>query len=415
MKNEGRKALKTMLVSRMKWELKMKTINLPILPRLASDLISFSSGCVFRRWDIRFATGHHPTPTLNDPFAPLPAVSPGILLGNDSLPAHTIPADYPLAVAWDGILVDDPGHPDDLVTRLRDVLALIYHGRADAIYQELVDLLVGSGHDLRPYLRSQFFDFHIKRYSKSRRKAPIYWRLATPSGAYAVWLYYHRVDKDTLYKVLNDYVLPKLQHEQGRLAALQFGAGDAPNASQRKAIESQARLVEELQTFRDEVARVAPLWDPDRNDGVILNFAPLWRLVPNPRTWQAECHATWNALCRGDYDWSHLALRLWPGRVVPKCRSDRSLAIAHGLDEVFWQEEANNGKAMPRPVDEATVQALIASRRSVAIERALADLQDAEVALPRQKAASTTGASVRKAKQAKPKPADLQIGFTLND
>ena len=118
------------------------------------------------------------------------------------------------------------------------MLALINADRADAIYQELVDLFVGSGHDLRPYLRTQFFDVHIKRYSKSRRKAPIYWRLATPSGAYAVWLYYHRVDQDTLYKVLNDYVLPKLQHEERQLAA------------QRKTLETQARFVEELQTFR---------------------------------------------------------------------------------------------------------------------------------------------------------------------
>ena len=189
-------------------------------------------------------------------FDQLPPCSPGTLVNTAGLPAtrdHIAgepwlrarknvldlpPADlpgaridasqYPLAVAWDGILVDDPGHPDDLVTRLRDVLALIYADRADAIYQELVDLLVGSGHDLRPYLRSQFFDFHIKRYSKSRRKAPIYWRLATPSGAYAVWLYYHRVDKDTLYKVLNDYVLPKLQHEERQLAAQQQAPAPRP-------------------------------------------------------------------------------------------------------------------------------------------------------------------------------------------
>ena len=31
-------------------------------------------------------------------------------------------------------------------------------------------------------------------------------------------------------------------------------------------------------------------------------------------------------------------MHLWPERVVPKCATDRSLAIAHGLEEVFWVE-----------------------------------------------------------------------------
>ena len=88
----------------------------------------------------------------------------------------------------------------------------------------------------------------------------------------------------------------------GRLAA---GAGDAPTAGQRKAMEAQARCVEELQTFRDEVARVAPLWDPDRNDGVSSTCPPL--AAGAQPTWQAECRTAWDALCRGDYDWSHLA------------------------------------------------------------------------------------------------------------
>ena len=41
---------------------------------------------------------------------------------------------------------------------------------------------------------------------------------------------------------------------------------------------------------------------------------------------------------RAEHDWAHLAMHLWPERVVPKCAKDRSLAIAHGLEEVFWVE-----------------------------------------------------------------------------
>ena len=68
--------------------------------------------------------------------------------------------------------------------------------------------------------------------------------------------------------------------------------------------------------------------NPSFEDGVIINFAPLWRLVAH-KTWRSELKATWDALTRGEFDWTHLAMRLWPDRVVPKCATDRSLAIAH--------------------------------------------------------------------------------------
>ncbi len=67
-------------------------------------------------------------------------------------------------------------------------------------------------------------------YSKSRRKAPIYWQLATPSASYSVWLYIHAFSKDTLFRVQNDYVAPKLAHEERKLESLARG-GDGATAS----------------------------------------------------------------------------------------------------------------------------------------------------------------------------------------
>ena len=76
---------------------------------------------------------------------------------------------------------------------------------------------VDSPENLRTWLCKEFFPLHIKMYSKSRRKAPIYWQLATPSASYSVWLYIHAFTKDTLFRVQNDYVAPKLAHEERRL------------------------------------------------------------------------------------------------------------------------------------------------------------------------------------------------------
>ena len=115
--------------------------------------------------------------------------------------------------------------------------------------------------------------------------------------------------------------------------------GPDPSRSQRKDIEDQEKFVAELASMAEEVERIAPLWNPNLNDGVIINFAPLWRLVPQNKAWQKECKECWDSLVAGEYDWAHLAMHLWPERVVPKCQSDRSLAIAHDVEELLWIED----------------------------------------------------------------------------
>jgi len=141
----------------------------------------------------------------------------------------------------------------------------------------------------------------------------------------------------------------------------------------------QEAFVEELRAFQEEVARIAPLWNPDPDDGVIINFAPLWRLVPQHRAWQRECKACWDKLVAGHYDWSHLAMHLWPERVVPKCADDRNLAIAHGLEDVFWFED-EDGKWKPREVPARPVDELVCERNSAAVKAALKSLLEAPAA-----------------------------------
>src|SRR5947209_8036929 len=108
---------------------------------LVVSLLSYTLGCAYGRWDIRFATHEQPLLDLPDPFVPLPACSPGMLTGNDGLPLHEAPPAYPLAINWEGILVDDPGHPHDIVRCVRDVLGVLWKDNAEAIEQEGVQLL----------------------------------------------------------------------------------------------------------------------------------------------------------------------------------------------------------------------------------------------------------------------------------
>lgn len=376
------------------------------------SIFSYSIGLAIARWDIRIALKPSLAAKISEPFDPLPVCPPGMLVNPEGLPAepehivskewlrarpdaNTLPPDgsvhnptipdseYPIRISWDGILVDDPGfnddqlHNEDIIRRTREVLTVLWQAKAQDIEQEACDIL--NIPDLRTYFRKNFFSDHIKRYSKSRRKAPIYWQLSTPSASYSVWLYYHRFTKDIFYKIINEFVTPKLQFEERELTSARQQYGTNPTANQRKEIAARETFVGELKTFKEEVARIAPLWNPNLNDGVIINFAPLWRLVPQNRSWQKECKTIWDKLVSGDYDWAHLAMHLWPERVVPKCTTDRSLAIAHGLDEALWEED-EKAKWHAKEISKETLNALIQERTSATVKAALEELLNASVA-----------------------------------
>jgi len=324
----------------------------PLIGAAPDALKSWLVGVTFGRFDPRLATGERAIPCEPEPFDPLPSRSSGMY------PEGEEPADRP------SILVDDEGHTEDLAAR---ACAVAERVRVDA------------PENLRGWLAKEFFPVHIKMYSKSRRKAPIYWQLATPSTSYSIWLYVHAFSKDTLFRAQNDYVAPKLAHEERRLESLTSELRNGATAAQRKALAAQEALVEELRAFLEEVKRVAPLWKPNLDDGVIINFAPLWRLVPHNKAWQKELKPTWDALCEGKYDWACLAMHLWPERVVPKCAKDRSLAIAHGLEEVFWVE-GTDGKWTARKTPTESVDELVKGRTSPAVKSALTSLLEAPVA-----------------------------------
>lgn len=239
---------------------------------------------------------------------------------------------YPLEIAWGGILVDDPGHPLDLEHRLCEVFTVLWKDGAEAIEQEACELL--GVKSLRDYFRkpSGFFADHLKRYSKSRRQAPIYWPLSTAKGSYTLWIYYHRLSDQTLHTALADFVDPKLKDVRAEISLLRV------ENSNRGRLEELLDLEGELLDFRTEIERVIKLpWQPNLNDGVLITAAPLWPLFRLPK-WRKDLKACWDKLEKGDYDWAHLAFTIWPKRVEEVCKKDRSIALAHGLEHLCQVE-----------------------------------------------------------------------------
>jgi hypothetical protein len=103
----------------------------------------------------------------------------------------------------------------------------------------------------------------------------------------------------------------------------------------------------ELVDLRDRLLRIAPTYRPKQDDGVQVTASPLWPLF-RFKPWAKVLKDTWVKLEKGGYDWAHLAMAHWPERVREKCRTDRSLAIAHSLEHLYVEPEATPVEARGR-------------------------------------------------------------------
>jgi hypothetical protein len=328
-------------------------------PTKSEKTISFFFSTVFGRNDVRPSLNGLISKSQKNPFDFLPVVPSHLLLNPSGLPATsgnivseewlharpdavslpppdsvvrpTIPdSEYPIPIPWDGVLAEDPDSPDDLVARIRLVLKVLHGERAEEVERELAE---GLGvRDLRDYVSDPmgFFDAHLKTYSKSRRRAPIYWPLSTKSGGYTVWVYYPRLTDSTLYAV---HELARKKAEVLELERAELAGRKNRNRAEQQRFDRVSRDLGEVRDFAQEVLRIASLpYKPDHDDGVPTCAAPLHGLFRHSG-WSKYLKGIWEELKEGKYDWAHLAYAIWPDRVRSKARKDRSIAIAHGLED----------------------------------------------------------------------------------
>ena len=269
----------------------------PLFTPRTDDLLSFALGCCFGRWTL--------SPLVVEPYRlldPICDVPPAVRdAGEDAATA-------------DGILADDSEANYDIVATVCSAIERLSSPQNVEAVEHAVCQNAGAA-NLREYFRSSnkggFWQSHLDRYDKSRRKAPIYWLLQSSKKNYAIWLYYHRLDKDLLFKTLVNYVEPKIRLETSRLESLRSqkaAAGESGKEAKRlaKDVERQEDFLSELRDFEDKLRRAANLHlEPDLNDGVVLNIAPLHELVP----WK-EAKKYWNELMEGKYEWSSIGKQL---------------------------------------------------------------------------------------------------------
>ena len=306
---------------------------------VAEGFVSYLVGVVFGRWDVRIALNQALLPPPYSFDDPPPACPAGTLFGPNGLPAKSgsivseewlsqrpngarIPhpddvnnpiiedSEYPTRVHWDGIMVDDNGHDDDLVSRVRDVLAILCK---DTDTEESICTILGCV-SLRQYFRKSgnngFSSDHINRYKAKRgRKAPIYWLLQSNKKNFALWIYYHRLDSDTIFKTIH-YVDTKIQREENHLKEIQSKISSTNSSSDirrlERDLEKQEDIIADIQDFADKLREVSELQlKPDLHDGVNLNIAPFREVA----AWK-DANRFWKSLTEGKNAWSSISKQL---------------------------------------------------------------------------------------------------------
>jgi hypothetical protein len=233
--------------------------------------------------------------------------------------------------APDGIIpLTDGTQQSTLLDRVRERIAACFgEARVDAIEQEFRQAM---GRNLADWLARDFFLHHVSQFKRrpiawlleSGRAVDTRWESAssrrgrrstrTGGSAFACLVYYHKLTADTLTRIKTHYLRPVLQRREFELDEERRRAGEGDVAA-RAAAERLAGIVDEIKTFEaaldtvnaqgfssrrleellvredsDHWARRTPesaipdneaflhaeqAYDPDLNDGVRVNIAPL--------------------------------------------------------------------------------------------------------------------------------------------
>ncbi|WP_205503391.1 BREX-1 system adenine-specific DNA-methyltransferase PglX [Rufibacter psychrotolerans] len=104
----------------------------------------------------------------------------------------------------------------------RTVQFIEYVWGEETLTQNLNFLQEGLDQDLEQYLVRDFWKDHLRTYNKK----PIYWLFTSSTGAFQVLVYMHRMNRFTVTKIRDKYLLPHMQYLAQQIAALE-GQGAA--------------------------------------------------------------------------------------------------------------------------------------------------------------------------------------------
>ena len=236
-------------------------------------------------------------------------------------------------IDMDGIMPCDVGHPQDIAARAFACLELMLcpQPAREAIHTatdtegDPIEALRGWLDRFTGTPDKSFWKYHHQLY----RKRPVYWPFQSPNKHFTVWVFHEKLGPNTLHTI-KDLAQERLNLlERSRIPAIKAEA-----ATSRAKERDLDRLLDESDDLLEFIQRLQAHIDTGYqsclDDGVLLNAAPLHDLLPS---WPDTTNA-WKDLENKKFEWAHQAMRHWPDRVTDACRTNRSFAIAHGLEHL---------------------------------------------------------------------------------
>ena len=160
------------------------------------------------------------------------------------------------------------GFSDDALHRLRHFIEVVWG--SETLTQNINFLQECLGMDLEKYLTSQnnFWKDHCSRY----KKKPIYWLFSSPTGAFQALVYMHRMNKYTVQKIRDNYLLKHLQWLSGQISQLQSRSSTLVREEQ-KYLDGLQKALKECEEYDKYLKDIADRQiEIDLDDGVSVNY-----------------------------------------------------------------------------------------------------------------------------------------------
>jgi hypothetical protein len=164
---------------------------------------------------------------------------------------------------------------EDMVKQIYNcLLEDLGDSKVDEVIEEIEIVL---GINLETYLINDFYSEHIKKYEKR----PVYWHICSPKKTFNCFVYYHKLNEDTLYKVKSIYLgqmidryREDLKYYNAQLVEARTNSDkNKENEMKKKCNDLEAKL-EDLYDLDQKIMDILP-YKPDLDQGVLYNIIPL--------------------------------------------------------------------------------------------------------------------------------------------
>lgn len=161
------------------------------------------------------------------------------------------------------------GFSDDAVLRLRHFIEAVWG--SETLTQNINFLQACLDMEIEKYLVNQnnFWKDHCSRY----KKKPIYWLFSSKKGAFQVLTYMHRMNRFTVQKIRDNYMLKHLQWLANQKADLERRSATLSRDETRQ-LDYYRTALNECQEYDMQLKHIADQQiEFDLDDGVTVNYA----------------------------------------------------------------------------------------------------------------------------------------------